>query len=186
MPWTPNHDSHRETGQSAGARIWTLSNGVSALRFPLAVAFVLSDGGLRAGVVAAAGVSDWLDGWIARRRGESSELGEVLDPVADKTFVATMLVTFYWQGQLATGQLLLLLLRDIYAVLGWIAVRAARRRIRLRARLTGKLTTALQIATGLALVVQPAWVAPLVWATAAAGVAASADYTAAALARRED
>lgn len=45
----------------------------------------------------AAGITDFLDGWLARRRGEMSKLGRFLDPVADKLLVAAailMLVAF--------------------------------------------------------------------------------------------
>ena len=45
----------------------------------------------------AAGITDFLDGWVARRRGEMSNLGRFLDPVADKLLVAAailMLVAF--------------------------------------------------------------------------------------------
>ena len=42
-------------------------------------------------VFIAAAITDWLDGWIARRYGLTSKFGEFLDPVADKLMVATTL-----------------------------------------------------------------------------------------------
>ncbi|GAB4197300.1 MAG: CDP-diacylglycerol--glycerol-3-phosphate 3-phosphatidyltransferase [Wenzhouxiangellaceae bacterium] len=39
-----------------------------------------------------AGITDWLDGWLARRTGQQSRFGEFLDPVADKLMVAMVLV----------------------------------------------------------------------------------------------
>jgi len=42
-------------------------------------------------VFIAAAITDWLDGWIARRYGMYSKFGEFLDPVADKLMVATTL-----------------------------------------------------------------------------------------------
>jgi len=45
-----------------------------------------------AGIFAFAGVTDWLDGYLARRLGQSSAFGAFLDPVADKLMVAVVLV----------------------------------------------------------------------------------------------
>ncbi|MFL6015916.1 MAG: CDP-alcohol phosphatidyltransferase family protein, partial [Gaiellaceae bacterium] len=45
------------------------------------------------GVFIAAMTTDWLDGQIARRRGHSSSLGTLLDPVADKLLVLSVLIT---------------------------------------------------------------------------------------------
>lgn len=45
-----------------------------------------------AAIFALAGVTDWLDGYLARRLGQVSPLGAFLDPVADKLMVATALV----------------------------------------------------------------------------------------------
>ena len=47
---------------------------------------------LAAGLFAAAAVTDWLDGYLARRLGQTSAFGAFLDPVADKLLVATALV----------------------------------------------------------------------------------------------
>src|SRR4051794_11775521 len=43
------------------------------------------------GVFIAAALTDWLDGWVARRYGMTSAFGEFLDPVADKLMVTTTL-----------------------------------------------------------------------------------------------
>lgn len=45
-----------------------------------------------AGIFALAGITDWLDGYLARRLGQTSVLGAFLDPVADKLMVAIALV----------------------------------------------------------------------------------------------
>ncbi|HEX5742218.1 MAG TPA: CDP-alcohol phosphatidyltransferase family protein [Pilimelia sp.] len=45
-------------------------------------------------VLAAGGTSDWLDGWLARRTGQVSRLGELLDPLADRLYIAATLVGF--------------------------------------------------------------------------------------------
>lgn len=50
---------------------------------------------------ATAGVTDWLDGYVARARGEVSGLGRFLDPVADKLLVAAALMMLVYTGQIA-------------------------------------------------------------------------------------
>ena len=44
------------------------------------------------GLFALAGITDWLDGWLARRSGQVSDFGRFLDPIADKILVAAALV----------------------------------------------------------------------------------------------
>ena len=59
------------------------------------VVFVLPQGwsnGVSAAIFALAGITDWLDGYLARRMGLTSAFGAFLDPVADKLMVATALV----------------------------------------------------------------------------------------------
>lgn len=50
---------------------------------------------------AAAALTDFLDGWLARRLGQESRLGAVLDPIADKAMVATALALLLWVSPLA-------------------------------------------------------------------------------------
>jgi cardiolipin synthase (CMP-forming) len=45
-------------------------------------------------VLAVGGTSDWVDGWIARRLGQVSRLGELLDPLADRLYILATLVAF--------------------------------------------------------------------------------------------
>jgi cardiolipin synthase len=49
----------------------------------------------------AAALTDWLDGYVARSRGEVSGLGRFLDPVADKLLVATTLMMLVYIGQIS-------------------------------------------------------------------------------------
>ncbi|NGM16050.1 CDP-alcohol phosphatidyltransferase family protein [Verrucosispora sp. WMMA2044] len=45
-------------------------------------------------VLAVGGTSDWVDGWIARRLGQVSRLGELLDPLADRLYILATLIAF--------------------------------------------------------------------------------------------
>ena len=52
------------------------------------------------GLFCVAMATDWLDGWIARRRGMTSPLGSLLDPIADKVLVLAVLVMLIEDGRL--------------------------------------------------------------------------------------
>jgi cardiolipin synthase len=51
-------------------------------------------------VYAAACVTDWLDGWVARTYGQASEFGRFLDPIADKLLVAAVLLILVGQQRI--------------------------------------------------------------------------------------
>lgn len=77
--------------------VWTLPNAVSALRLlgvPLFLWLVL---GPEADVLAVlllmvSGFTDWLDGYLARRLNQTSKLGEILDPVADRLYILAVVI----------------------------------------------------------------------------------------------
>ncbi len=98
------------------------------------------------GLLCAAGISDWLDGWAARRLGQESELGRLLDPICDRVFAVTVLATLVVIDALPLWQLGVLIARDVANTLGALVVWLARpeRVVGLRPRLSGKLVTSLQ------------------------------------------
>ncbi len=55
----------------------------------------------------AAAVTDWLDGHVARRWAQQSEIGRFLDPIADKLLVAATLLMLVAKGRLSTEWALL-------------------------------------------------------------------------------
>ena len=65
----------------------------------------------------AAAVSDFFDGYLARKWNQSSPLGRMLDPIADKLLVGALIVAFAWDRSLASWDLipaLAILLREIF------------------------------------------------------------------------
>ncbi len=65
---------------------------------------------------AAAGLTDWLDGHLARRRRQQSDIGRMLDPIADKLLVGATLILLAGQGRFPDGALypaIVILLREI-------------------------------------------------------------------------
>jgi CDP-diacylglycerol--glycerol-3-phosphate 3-phosphatidyltransferase len=160
----------------------TWPNAVTAMRFPLAAAFIAVDGLLARGLIlAAAASSDWLDGWLARRLGQHSSAGQLLDPVADKTFVLAALASFVVAGSLQVWQLIVLLARDLYAVLGFFVAALLRWPLGFEARRSGKIVTVFQILTVFVLLLQPAWIGVLVAAVGMVSAYAIIDYTRAGL-----
>jgi len=149
---------------------------LSLARIPLAAAFVaLPDSRLRLGILAVAGVTDLADGWWARWRG-GSRLGALLDPVADKIFVAAAFAVVLLSGRLAWWEIALVLLRDILATLAFLVAIATRRARAIPARAGGKAVTLLQLATLLAFLLDSRYLQPTAWAAAAVGVYAIYDY----------
>jgi len=61
----------------------------------------------------AAAATDWLDGRLARARGEVSALGRCLDPIADKLLVATPLIILLGGGEAPLVPVLVILLREL-------------------------------------------------------------------------
>ncbi|KZT52371.1 hypothetical protein CALCODRAFT_525418 [Calocera cornea HHB12733] len=68
---------------------------------------------LATGLLAYAGVTDWLDGWVARRWGMRSVLGTILDPAADKALMTTLVVTLAMKGLLPVPLAVIILGRDV-------------------------------------------------------------------------
>ena len=70
-------------------------------------------------VYAAAFFTDILDGYLARRNGWISDLGKILDPLADKLMLLCALVCFYFKGWLLIGGLLILNKKNVVVVSDW-------------------------------------------------------------------
>src|SRR2546427_1119631 len=164
-------------GRAGQVKPWvTWADVLTALRVPLAVAFpFVHHPGAQLGVVAAVAVTDFFDGMLARRFG-SSRAGAVLDPVADKLFMAAAFLTVARSGRLHPIEIAGVLARDIVAALAFLGVGIGRRPATLPARAGGKAVTVGQLLTLLAFIPDSSVVRPLGWATAAVGLYAIWDY----------
>ncbi len=127
-------------------RFWTLSNVVSLLRVVLILPAVWlialgADYVWEAfGVVAVMIVSDWIDGWLARRWGEISQWGKILDPLADKVAVGAITIAMVVFKDLPVWLVLVVLMRDVVIfVAGMYLVR--RHDVLLASNFWGKVTT---------------------------------------------
>ena len=65
-------------------------------------------------VLLLSGFTDWLDGYAARKLNQQTRLGELLDPVVDRLYIASAVIALVLIGELPIAVLLLLLSRDIF------------------------------------------------------------------------
>lgn len=161
-----------------------LPNLISLTRLPLALAFPFCVKWPLAALalLVVAGGTDVLDGWLARRRGETTAMGALVDPLADKIFVAVVIATLVIEQLIPAWVVLLLVTREIGQVvlLAWRMARSHRESGagsgQPLANLPGKLTTALQFASVATALVIGSWVAPLFVLTAVVGTTAAISY----------
>ena len=164
----------------ASQALRALPNMLSASRIVLAGVFILADGSsARLGIVAAAGVTDFLDGFLARRVGATSRWGALVDPISDRFFALTAVATLLFDGLLTVPQYFALILRDLATALGFLVAKAmpSLRPADFKARWTGKTVTGLQFATLAAALTVRDVLPVLVLLVALASAASIIDYT---------
>lgn len=99
------------SAEPSATLVWTLPNALSGLRLlgvPVFLYLVLGpeEDGWALALLVASGITDYLDGWLARKLNQQSVLGQILDPVADRLYILAVVVA--------------LALRDI--IPWWVAV----------------------------------------------------------------
>ena len=126
-----------------------LPNLLSALRLlaaPFAAWLILQGHDIAAVLIfAAAGASDGLDGFIARRWGVTSAFGAWLDPIADKLLMLFCFTALYAIGATPLWLLVLVVARDLAIVFGWLLIKLLSLPAPTSPLLIGKLSTAVQI-----------------------------------------
>ncbi|MBV9782379.1 MAG: CDP-alcohol phosphatidyltransferase family protein [Acidisphaera sp.] len=148
------------------------------LRYDMAIAFWL---------FVAAGASDAVDGWLARRGGGGSTVGAVLDPMADKALLVTMYVALASVHVLPDWLAILVVFRDVVIVGGVLVLAVLGLPVAIRPLYVSKLNTLLQIvlvATALLIAgfcppqnsVAPLLLLALIWLVAASTLASGAAY----------
>jgi cardiolipin synthase len=113
-----------------GDRVLTLPNLLSLLRLlgvPLFLWLLLGPhaDGWAIVVLAVSGVTDWADGKLARALGQSSKLGALLDPAADRLYIVATLVAFVLRDVVPLWVVALLLGRELVLGLTLLALRRA-------------------------------------------------------------
>ena len=166
-------------------------NLLSLLRIPLAVLFPFVAGSRNKAllVLALAGLTDVLDGYLARRDGEATATGAVLDPIADKLFAISVVGTLIAQGKIPRWSVPALLAREILEAPLLLRVLLEPRDdrappVEVRSMAPGKLATATQFAAVMAALVLPEALPAALVAAAATGTAAGILYWRRELGRR--
>ena len=93
----------------------------------------------------AAGVSDAIDGFLAKRFGMTSELGAYLDPLADKALIVTIYVTLGISGDIPLWLVILVVSRDIMIVAAVLLSWLVDKPVPMKPLLVSKLNTVAQI-----------------------------------------
>jgi cardiolipin synthase len=133
------------SSSSVSSRVWTLPNAISFARIamiPVFCAWIVDPDRTALGIVTFGVVlaTDWVDGTIARRTGQVSRLGQILDPVADRLAIAAGLIALVVRGAFPLWAALLILVRDLAVLITGVYLLRAHR-IRLDVRWVGKAAT---------------------------------------------
>jgi CDP-diacylglycerol--glycerol-3-phosphate 3-phosphatidyltransferase len=166
------------------ATLARIPNALTVLRLaliPVFVALVLAADGDRswaaALVFAAAGISDQVDGWLARRWQVESQFGKYADPLADRLMIDAAVVLLWLEGRLPWVALVVILARDGLLVLGTPA--ALRRGYDFSVSFLGKAATWVLYAALFAILVTTKgadWPLALFWAGVALALVAAVLY----------
>jgi cardiolipin synthase (CMP-forming) len=99
-------------------------------------------------VFAIGGLTDFLDGFVARRMNQQTALGAYLDPVADKLLVITSFIMLGSIGGVPVWLTVIVVVRDILIVLGYGIIHLlVEERLQVKPSLIGKWSTMLQLLT---------------------------------------
>jgi cardiolipin synthase len=138
-------DGDTRKTQGSLDRVATLPNLLSLVRIlliPVFVLLILGDGTEAAGLALLAAVvaTDWVDGYIARHTGQVSNVGKILDPVADRLALIAALVALVVRDAFPLWAAVLVIARDVLILLAGVVL-LFRYRIRLDVRWVGKAGT---------------------------------------------
>ena len=145
MRWLPNALTFLRLGSSP-ILVWLLLE----YRYREALAVVL-----------VAGLTDWFDGYAARRLSTGGTAGVVLDPLADKALLVTLFVVLGVMGLIPLWMLGLAIGRDLIIVTGALLLRIFRGKQRFVPSTLGKVSTFFQLVLVLLVLLQAAFPYPL-------------------------
>lgn len=154
--------------------MWTVPNIISLVRLLLVPLFLWlllgsPDSPLSAGVLLGfIGATDWVDGYLARRLDQVTELGKFLDPLADRVAVAAAVIGGLISGDLPAWFAIALIVREALIAIGALVV-GLRAGSKLEVRRLGKLATLLLYAAVAWFFIGTSF-EPLRWAAFAVGV----------------
>lgn len=117
--------------------------------------FYLNDYGylISCGIFVLASVTDFLDGYLARKRNETTNLGAFLDPIADKVLVVSALILFVDIGLVPAWSVILIVARDV--IINGFRMIAIEKNIVVSASYLGKIKTTTQFLSIILLLLSP-------------------------------
>jgi cardiolipin synthase len=127
------------------ALVWPVAGALAHREYVLALALIM-----------VAGVSDVIDGYLAKRFNWTSELGKFLDPLADKLLLVTVFVEAAWLGLAPWWLTSAVVARDVLIALGAMVFRLWIGPLRGRPTLSSKINTAMQLLYMMAMLVYAA------------------------------
>lgn len=110
-----------------------------------------------------AGITDMLDGAIARYFNQRSTVGAFMDPLADKLMLISTIVSLYFIDQLPAFLFLAVVFRDMIIMVGAIAYEMVTHKLEIQPTISSKITTFLQIILVLTVLSDLAWQLPSNW-----------------------
>ena len=155
------HKLQVEAAPQVAAKLWTPANIVTLIRICLVPVFVVvllspwpqwfhlpdlaehSKSLIATAIFVLISCTDWLDGYLARSRGEVTDFGKFMDPLADKLLVCSALICLIELGQLAAWVVIVIISRE-FIISGFRLV-ASDNGIVIAASKTGKLKTISQM-----------------------------------------
>jgi cardiolipin synthase len=126
-------------------------------------------------VIVLAGATDILDGYWARTRGQITEVGKMLDPLADKTLMIVVMVTLLASGMIGWAAAVAIFLRDIGMIIG-SAILHFRGMKTVPANTLGKLTTVLYYVAIMLIFFEAAYAETVLWCAIVVSYIASFIY----------
>ena len=130
---------------------------------PVVLAVLSGRYGFALVLLAIAGASDGVDGFLARRYGWQTRLGALLDPIADKLLLVTVFISLGVVGGVPLWLVALVAVRDLVILAGAFAYRLLFGRLELAPTLLSKLNTVLQVLLVLIVLLDLARWVPFAW-----------------------
>ena len=130
-------------------------------------------------LIAAAGATDFLDGYFSRRYGTATKWGALIDPIADRFFIFAAVCSLLCEDGIDTREYALFLFRDVLTAIGFLSARAIPwlRGVTFQARMPGKIVTVLQLAALAIVFLAPTFALPVLLLLGVISVYSVIDYT---------
>ncbi|MEK6645919.1 MAG: CDP-alcohol phosphatidyltransferase family protein [Candidatus Firestonebacteria bacterium] len=129
-----------------------LANFLTVLRFiciPIFIILYINDSKISLIIFLIAGITDVLDGFVARKFNIETKIGAILDPIADKFLVFSVYLLFYISSVIKPWIFFFIIGRDIAILSGWIIRYLITGKKDIKPSIFGKFTTFFEVSTAI-------------------------------------